>query len=150
MSTALTVAVDEVNGRLSVSRALFLGSEYLLTFTGLSEGASPTLALYDCEGNVLALSDPIAGTLKLNTPELVAAFEGSTKSRAIHFYLYEDSAVLATGPIPVAYSPLEFTLTTDPNLGSVGIGLLFPDGVRRVMKPTIVGGQPTHYWEEVT
>ena len=150
MSTALTVAVDEVNGRLSVSRALFLGSEYLLTFTGLAVGASPTLALYDCDGNRLAASNPVAGTLKLTTPELAAAFAGSTKSRAIHFYLYEDSVVLATGPIPVAYSPLDFTLTTDPDLGSVGVGLLFPDGVRRVMKPTIVGGQPTHYWETVS
>ena len=127
MSTALTVKVDEVNGRLVFSRILFLGSEYAITWEGLAVGAAnPTLALFDCDGNALCVSVPATGEFKLNTLELVELFNGNKKARAIHAYAYADSVVMATGLSTLLWSPLSFDVSDDP-VSIAGIAALWAE-----------------------
>lgn len=116
MATALTVTVDEVNGKLRFSRMLFLGSEYVITWAGLAEGhAAPTLALFDCDGNALVSSDPTDNSFKLNTLELIALWGDSVrKAIGVHAYAYESSVILGESVIPLQWSPLTFDVSTDP------------------------------------
>jgi hypothetical protein len=116
MSTALTITVDEINGRLKFSRSIFLGSEYDITWAGLAAGApNPTLSLFDCYGNALCVSVAATGSLKLNTLELIALWENmSRNSKAVHAYAYEDSVILGTSVIPLTWSPLSFEVGPSP------------------------------------
>jgi len=107
MSTTLRVTIKEATGRIKLSRALFLGSEYDLTFVGTAEGEVPTIVMYDCNGDALVTS--AAGELKLNTLELAALFEADDESpKTVHIYCYLDSVTLAHGVAVLYWSPLSF------------------------------------------
>lgn len=136
MSTALTVTVDEVNGKLRFSRILFLGSEYVITWAGLATGApAPTLALFDCDGNPLCVSTPSTGSFKLNTIELISLWGTDVrKAQSVHAYVYADSVILGEKAIPVMWSPLTFDVSPDP-VSILGIAAYWDAHVNNTANP---------------
>ncbi len=108
MSTALQITVHETSGSIKLSRKLFLGSEYDLTFVGDGIEAldQPSVILYDCQGSAVGQS---SGTeLKLNTLALAELFDDSKRPQCIHMYVYLDEVVLGTKKVIIAYSPISF------------------------------------------
>lgn len=136
MPAPLTVRIDETNGRLSFSRTLILGSEYTLTFSGitqeLEDGAVPMLVLFDCDNRAVAKS--IGSEITLNSINFIRLFEGKSNTQiTLHGYVYVGSTVLGVGMVFVHWSPLSFEWGDPVNI--IGIGQLWASHTQNTQNP---------------